>query len=306
MPAWLVTGGSGFLGRCLLDTLEHDPPPDAEVWALGRRCPRGWNAQRFVAADLTDFDGLRAVLSRIEPAVVLHAAGRTPPAQPDELYRGNTLATALLLETLGQQSRETRVVLAGSAAELGPVDVPHLPVDESYSCHPVDAYGASKYLASVAGLAANPPLQVVVGRVFNPIGPGMPESQALGRFAALLADPETVRLSVGCLETRRDFIDVRDVARALIALAERGQPGLVYHVGTGRSNRVGDGLERLIGLSERTIAVERDPRIASNSGPLDSRADIGRIVAHTGWQPQVAWEQSLRDLWDAACGRGSH
>jgi GDP-4-dehydro-6-deoxy-D-mannose reductase len=87
------------------------------------------------------------------------------------------------------------------------------------------------------------------------------------------------------------------VARALIALAVRGRPGLVYHVGTGRSRRVGDGLEHLIRLSGRDVVVEVDPARAARRGPVDSRADIRRIEAHTGWRPEISWEQSLADLW---------
>jgi GDP-4-dehydro-6-deoxy-D-mannose reductase len=145
----------------------------------------------------------------------------------------------------------------------------------------------------------------MVARVFNPIGPGMSPNQALGRFASCLATPGPVELTVGDLDTRRDFIDVRDVARALIALARDGQPGLVYHVGTGRSQRVGDALEHLRRLRGGRVDVTVDPRLASRPGPRDSRAAIGRITAHTGWHPQVPWEQSLQDLWDESKrGRG--
>jgi GDP-4-dehydro-6-deoxy-D-mannose reductase len=153
-------------------------------------------------------------------------------------------------------------------------------------------------------------MEVVAARIFNPIGPGLPASQAFGRFAALLAGPQPeagpLRLEVGDLDTRRDFVDVRDVARAFIALAERGHAGRVYHVGTGRSERVGDGLDHLIRLGGRAVAVSvaassrADPAVGR--GPTDSRADIGRIVAETGWRPEIGWVQSLEDLWAEADG----
>jgi GDP-4-dehydro-6-deoxy-D-mannose reductase len=106
---------------------------------------------------------------------------------------------------------------------------------------------------------------------------------------------------VGDLDSRRDFVDVRDVALAVLALAERGEAGAVYHVGTGQSHRVGDGLEHLIRLSGRDVRVRVDPEVASGggAGPSDSRADISRIVAATGWRPQVEWHRSLDDLWNA-------
>jgi GDP-4-dehydro-6-deoxy-D-mannose reductase len=195
----------------------------------------------------------------VEPDVVIHAAGKTPPGEPDEFYRRNTLATLHLLDALRTTSRRVRVVLAGSAAELGPVPVELLPVGEDHPCRPAGAYGLSKWLATCAGLAAKPPLEVVVARVFNPIGPGIPPSQAFGRFATTLAGGSSEVLTVGNLEARRDFVDVRDVADALIALARTGRPGGVYHVGTGRSRRVGDGLDYLLRRCGRVVRVFAEP-----------------------------------------------
>jgi nucleoside-diphosphate-sugar epimerase len=302
MPVWLVTGGSGFLGRHLLQALLDLLSPGVDVIALGRRLPSGWPARSFLAADLNEPAQLAQALKSTAPEVVFHLAGRTPPGDPEAFYRDNTLATVRLLDGLRALDRPVRVVLVGSASELGPVAAEDLPVGEDYPCRPADGYGLSKWLATAAGLAARPPLEVVVARVFNPIGPGLPATQAFGRFAARLAEPgpDPVELKVGDLDARRDFIDVRDVARALIALAGRGQAGMVYHVGTGQSQRVGDGLARLIELCGREVTVEVDPELAAGRGRSESRAGIGRIVAGTGWRPEISWERSLDDLWDEA------
>jgi nucleoside-diphosphate-sugar epimerase len=303
MAVWLITGGSGFVGRHVLDGLkagvEGVARSEIEIVALGRRRPTGWPEQSFVTADLHDTTSLRRAVRTISPDFVVHTAGRTPPALDDELYRTNFWATIHLLGALRALDKPLRVVLSGSAAELGPVDAAHLPVNESYQCQPIGAYGRSKWLATRSGLAERWPMEVSVARVFNPIGPGTPPTQALGRFADRLSDPDPdpLNLSVGDLDSRRDFIDVRNVAQAMIALAMRGRAGLVYHVGTGRSQRVGDGLERLIRLGGRSVEVSVDPSLQSRRGPADSRADIDRIVSHTGWEPSFSWEQSLTDLW---------
>jgi nucleoside-diphosphate-sugar epimerase len=304
MPVWLVTGGSGFLGRHLLAALVARPA-GAEVVALGRRAPSGWPPHSFVRADLDDRPGLTRAVAALAPAVVFHMAGRTPPADPVHFFHSNTRAAVHLLDALRALDRPVRVVLAGSAAELGPVPVEDLPAGEDHPCRPADAYGLSKWFAAAFGLRQPPPLEVVAARIFNPIGPGLPPTQALGRFAAELAKagPDPLRLAVGDLEPRRDFIDARDVADALHALALRGRPGLVYHVGTGRSRRVGDGLERLIRLSGRRVEVVARPD--GRRGPMDSRADVRRIADHTGWTPRISWEQSLADLWDERAGRPS-
>jgi nucleoside-diphosphate-sugar epimerase len=309
MALWLVTGATGFVGRHVVEALtsSDERVPDAEVILLGRRRPQRWPQERFVAADLNDPEALRRGLERFAPDYVIHTAGRTPPASDDELYRANFWSTTHLLGALRTRNKPCRVVLSGSAAELGPVEAAHLPVGEEYAGYPVDAYGRSKHLATLQGLSERPPLEVMVARVFNPIGPGTPPTQAFGQFTARLGEPgpEPLDLPVGDLEARRDFIDVRDVARAMIALALRGGAGRAYHVGTGQSHRVGDGLESLIRLSGRAVRIRVDPALSTRRGPADSRAAIGRITADTGWQPQVAWEDSLADLWrEAHEGRG--
>jgi nucleoside-diphosphate-sugar epimerase len=316
MATWLITGATGFLGRHVLDALPlalaREGRFDDRVMVLGRRPPSGWPNESFVSADFDDFDRLRQAFRELAPDYVIHTAGRTPPASDEELYRANFWSAIRLLNVLRSLKSSARVVLSGSAAELGPVATADLPVDESYECRPADAYGRSKWLATIAGLAERPPLEVVIARVFNPIGPGMPSTQAFGEFAAQLRVQTTegnstssarqaqdpLAVWVGDLQTRRDFIDVRDVARALVALSLKGHGSTVYHVGTGQSRSIAEGLELLVQHFGRSIRVCPDPSRTSRRGPSDSRAKITRIVEHTGWEPTIPFEQSIADLWN--------
>lgn len=305
MASWLVTGGNGFLGRHVLALLGSTP--GADLFAIGRRRPAGIPKGRFIEADLSDSEALRSGLSGLAADFVIHTAGKTPPASDEELFRGNFEATNHLLAALRAIERPMRVVLAGSAAELGPVDESCLPVDENYPPEPVHAYGRSKWMATRIGLAEGPPLQVIATRIFNPIGPGTPPNQALGAFAARLAadGPEPIDLPVGDLYPRRDFVDVRDVAEALITLARTGRSGQLYHVGSGRSRSVAEGLDLLIAMSGRSVIVREDPALVRREGPADSRANIRKIVHETGWKPRIGFEESLRDLWNEVKTRSS-
>ena len=183
---WLITGGSGFLGGYVLKALADAP---YRVIALGRRHPGGWPVEQFVRANLDDAEALDQTIAAIAPDVVIHAAGKTPPASSTALYLANTRNTKHLLNALAATGKPCRVVLTGSAAELGCVPVEELPANEEQTCRPADAYGMSKWAATKLGLLAELPLEVMVARLFNPIGPGMPTSQAFGRFAAILAEP---------------------------------------------------------------------------------------------------------------------
>src|SRR5262245_35309816 len=124
MAVWLVTGGTGFVGRHVRDALlcgvAGRPRSETEVIVLGRSRPVDWPEPAFVAADLNAAVDLRRAIRRIAPDFVIHTAGRTPPATDEELYRANFWATTHLLSTLRSLKKPMRIVLAGSAAELGP------------------------------------------------------------------------------------------------------------------------------------------------------------------------------------------
>lgn len=311
MATWLITGASGFLGRHVLEILQLEMArggrPADRIVALGRTRPAGVPDSSFVSVDLGDAAGLDAAVREIAPDFVIHTAGKTPPATDEELFQANFWSTVRLLKSIRISGKPVRVVLTGSAAELGPVKTVDLPVGEDHPCQPMTAYGRSKWMATVSGLAEAGSVDVRVARVFNVIGPGTPDGQAFGRFASQLLSPgpDPLPMVVGRLDARRDFIDVRDAARAMVALALQGRGGRVYHVGTGHSRTVQEGLDALVQLSGRSVRICVDPRLSSPKEPDDSRARIDRIVSETGWQPTIPFQQTLNDLWNHARDRAT-
>ena len=292
-----VTGASGFLGRHLLAALRN---VNGLVVTFGRRKPTDNLGQMHWFGDLANPRELVEAIDAIHPRVVFHLAGRTPHPEARDYYRTNVGGTDTLLNAL--RDRSVRLISIGSASELGAVSEEKLPASESLACKPIGAYALSKWFATQRSLQAKPPLESIVARLFNLIGPGAPNDQAFGRFAELLTDPspDPLRFAVGNLAARRDFLDVRDSAEALVALAAFGRPNTLYHVGSGVSRSIGDGLNELIQLSGRRVLIESMP---GDSVPSDSRADITRIKEATGWTPQILWSQSLSDLWNEAARR---
>ncbi len=302
MATWLITGANGWLGGRVLDALGRTVADGDRIVVLGRTRPRAPRGALFVSADLLDPEGLGEAVKDVAPDYVVHAAGRTPPAADAEVYDVNFWGTDRLLNALRSLGKPIRVVLAGSAAEVGPVAAADLPITEDHPCRPTTAYGRGKLMATASALARRGPLEIVVGRVFNLIGPGMPESLAFGRFAAHLAEPSAgpARVPAGRLDARRDFVDVRDAAAALLTLATQAKPGRLYNVASGESRSIREGLDRLIALSGRAVVVAADPTAVRRGEVDDSRASVARIAAETDWRPTTPFERSLRDLWESA------
>jgi GDP-4-dehydro-6-deoxy-D-mannose reductase len=294
---WLVTGTSGFLGRNLLEILNN--VINHRVITLGRQGMSDVN-DKIVKGDFSELLFWNETIEKYNPNVILNLAGATPPESDEKLWNANYNWIPSLVKSLEMQAKPIKLVHVGSAAELGEVPVSALPVAESYPAHPVSAYGKSKFAATNTILNANLKERPVVARLFNLCGPGQGTRQAWGRYAAELyasRNANKMTLKAFGLSSRRDFIDIRDAAAALIALANNHDSQGLYHVGRGSSHSIREGLDILIQLSKLNVNIVEEP--ALNKGPDDSIADNRRIIRETEWRPLISIEQSLSDLWQS-------
>ncbi len=256
----LVSGAGGFIGRHVLAALAARGSPVAVL-------PREMAAAEDIAATVRD----------MRPRVIVHLAGARGGLDLAALYQANVGLALSILSAAGRLSPAPKVVLAGSAAEYGPAAASDLPVGEDYPCRPISPYGMTKLAQTLSGLAAaGMGVPTITARLFNVIGPGMPEHLALGRFAARIArlGPAGGVLRTGPLEISRDFILVTDVASALVGLAfDADADGLVVNVCSGRPvslARLTRGLVDASGLPVRIVQAK------SSTGPLEAPISYGR------------------------------
>ncbi|MFD9129618.1 NAD-dependent epimerase/dehydratase family protein, partial [Kitasatospora sp. NPDC059571] len=289
----LLLGADGYLGRHAAAALRA--LPGADVRTAGRR------AAHDLPLDLgsAHLPALMADLAALAPDVVVNCAGAVSGSAL-HLAEVNTRGPALLCDAMLAAAPDARLVHLGSAGEYGACE-PGTSLGEDGPLRPVGVYGATKLAGSLT--VASAALDAVVLRVFNPVGPGAPAGSLPGRLARELhrAGPDgTVR--VGDLSAYRDFVDVRDVARAVALAATAARPlPRVLNVGSGLARpvrAVADGLVAAAGfggtLDESAAGSDR------SAGVSWQQADVAAAERELGWRPEVPFDTTLADLWAAA------
>ncbi|MDY7102859.1 MAG: GDP-mannose 4,6-dehydratase [Actinomycetota bacterium] len=292
----LVTGASGFVGLHLVGHLE----------AAGDRVTAG--DRRAGGPDLLDPTALRDWVGANHPDVVYHLAAFSSVAEswddPAATFRTNAEGTLNLLLAC-RDAGVGRVVCIGSADVYGKVAPDELPVDETTPMRPHSPYAASKAAAEQAAVWAGYGLglDVIRVRAFNHLGPGQSPRFVAAALAHRVAHNELTDgsvVTVGNLDARRDFTDVRDVVRAYRLLAEAGTAGEVYNVASGVDRAVRDLAEHYLARANRPMSLEIDPELFRPVDVPVVRGDASKLRAATGWVPEVPFDQTLDDLLDDA------
>ena len=103
-------------------------------------------------------------------------------------------------------------------------------------------------------------------------------------------------IPVGRLDTRRDFTDVRDVVRAYRSIIANGVSGESYNVCSGEDRSIGELAQALMTASGCTIDLVPDASLQRPSDIPVLRGDNTKIKSHTGWEPIVEFERTIRDI----------
>ncbi|WP_336318015.1 NAD(P)-dependent oxidoreductase [Streptomyces lavendofoliae] len=288
----LVLGSTGFLGGHVAAQLRAT---EGVRLLLGGRSP-GTDLPVDLA---TARPGpLAGALAALAPDAVVNCAGAVG-GDAVTLAEVNARGPAVLCAALREAAPGARLVHLGSAAEYGP-GRPGEPVAEDAPTRPVAPYGATKLAGTVAVTASG--LDAVVLRVGNPVGPGAPAAGLPGGLARRLAraggDPgEVIRL--GDLSAYRDFVDVRDVARAVVlAVTRPGPVPPVLNTGGGRAVRVRDLVDALVRAAGFAGRVEEAGGGSDRSAAVSWQcSDISAARRALDWAPRFGPADSVAALW---------
>nr|AAM77980.1 NDP-hexose-4-ketoreductase [Streptomyces carzinostaticus subsp. neocarzinostaticus] len=239
-------------------------------------------------------------LAAAAPDALVNCVGATG-GDPVRLAEVNARGPAVLCAPLLRARPTARLVHLGSAAEYGP-QTDRVPASESAATRPVTVYGATKLAGTVT--VSDSGLDALVLRVGNPVGAGAPASGLPGRVCALLRKTGTgpdVVLRLGDLSAYRDFVDVRDVARAVErAVTAPGPLPPVLNVGGGEAVLGRDLVHRLADTAGFRGRIEEQGTGSARSEHISWQcSDISAAAEVLGWQPTYSLARSLEALWSA-------
>lgn len=285
----LLTGASGFVGRHMAQLLVER---GCKVWGLARGSSAGFpKGVEWLPADLSDPSSLAQVPR--EFSAVVHLAGASVPS----LYAtaapvaSNVQLTLNLLEHL----KSGRVLLVSSCHVYSPATEPRREDDPTV---PHGRYGLSKHLLEELVPHYRRQLDIRVARPFNHLGPGQRPELVIPSLLRRLSSTaqETAPVVMKGLNSTRDFIDVRDVVAAYLAILELESPAqTTFNVCTGRGHTIEEVVFEVLRQlgSKRAVVFEGRPNSSDDNQVLVG--DPSRLAA-AGWRARFSLAESLASM----------
>ena len=306
----LITGISGFTGSHLADYFlaqgKHEIFGTIK-WRSNRENIRHIEEKiNFVDCDIRDAFAMKTVLQTSRPDYIFHLAAQSyVPFSwrvPQETLQTNIIGELNLFECVRDLKMDPMIHIAGSSEEYGLVLPDELPITEDNPLRPLSPYAVSKVAQDLLGFQyfKSYGIRIVRTRAFNHTGPRRAEVFVTSNFAKQLIEIERGKkkpvLRVGNLDAVRDFLDVRDVARAYALALEKGTPGEVYNIASGKGIKIRDLLNKLVSMSKIEIEIEQDPARLRPSDVDLLTGSAEKFQKATGWRPEIPFDKTLEDL----------
>jgi len=302
----LITGAAGFTGRALIQYLVSKGEQD--ICGLVHRIqPDPNNNIRYIEGDLLDQKRIQKIITDVQPDRIIHLAG-TQKGSLQDLLTTNIVATQNLLAAAHSIKEPCRIVIVSSSAVYGYAGTE--PIPETVPAAPLSMYGVSKAAQEMVARMdqVTHGSRITIVRPFNLIGPGQPATFVCGRIINQIAQIQSGlqnTLNLVEIESKRDFIDVRDVVRAYEALVNHPDfdtqcAGQIFNVGSGKTHNISEVIriiEKITGTSYPLNLSDASQKIMVPT-QLSDNTCIEKITA---WHPEISLEKSLNDMLVEKC-----
>jgi len=301
----LVTGGCGFIGSHLVDSLIKSGHEIVIVDNLLRgRYLWSENAvrPRLVESSILDRGAMLAVFAEFKPDMVFHMAAHhfIPFCEqnPFEAFETNVRGTLNIVDAATQAGSVKKFFLASTGDVYAPCTYAHAEIDPPA---PVYVYGETKLVCETVlrryKSSVKVPFDVTIGRLFNAAGSRETNPHFLPEVMRQLDAGASV-IEVGNTWPMRDFVDVRSMAKVIQALTEKTTGIDVYNIGSGHAMSVQSALEILIEASGRAVKiVPVEARKRPNDRPYLCPS-VSKITNLLGFACEGLSVKTAKAIWD--------
>lgn len=298
----LVTGGLGFIGSHLIDSLvkkNHKIKILTKTLSKKKNIKKSFKKIQIEKIDLTNFQQLGKIIEKFRPDIIIHLAGNASHSKsfenPLKDVDSNAKTTLFMLEKIRKLGIPCKFILGSTFIVIGKPK--KLPVNENTACNPTTVYGtnrlASEYFCKiyheVYGLHTN------IFRITNSYGPReqtIPEKNAVNFLIYKSFKKEEISIyNQG--KFFRDFIYIDDVISGINTILEKGKPGELYWISSGKRTwfyEFGNILEKTTGCKVKY----------SETPAYTKKVDVGNFVVSNsklrklGWSPKISTDIGIK------------
>ena len=299
---FLIIGGLGFIGSHLTESLTKN---DHNAEILTKTLSKKSNVNildkkiKIKKIDITNFKKLGQCIEQFKPNVIIHLAGNTSHSksfeEPLKDVDSNAKSTLFMLEKIRELDLKCKFLLGSTFIVIGKPK--KLPIDENTPCNPTTIYGtnrlASEYFCKiyhdVYGLDTN------IFRITNSYGPReqvIPKKNAINFLIYQAFKKQEISIyNKG--KIFRDFIYVDDVISGINTILEKGKPGELYWISSGKRTwfyEFGNILEKTTGCKVKY----------SETPTYTKKVDVGNFVVNNsklcklGWTPKISIDVGIK------------
>ena len=298
----LVTGGLGFIGSHLVESLSKK---NYEILILTKSLSKQSNLSnlnkniKIKKVDITNFNKVGKIIETFKPNMIIHLAGNTSHSKsfekPLQDVDSNTKSTLFMLEKIRQLKIQCKFILGSTFIVIGKPK--KLPVTEKSSCNPTTIYGtnrlASEHLCKIYhelyGINTN------IFRITNSYGPReqiIPNKNAVNFLIHKAFMKEKISIyNKG--EFFRDLIFVDDVISGITAIINKGKPGELYWISSGKKLWFKNFAKLLNKYTQCKVDYPPTPNYTK-------KVDVGNFVVNNsklkklGWQPKISIDEGIK------------
>lgn len=301
MKKVLITGGAGFIGSALIRDFEK---LDFEIFVIdnlsfGNRDFINIPDNHFYKEDIRDGERMKSIVAKINPQWIIHlAAVHFIPycnEHPFESGDVNIRGTMNILDAAKGAPNLEKMFFASTAAVYPISDVA---VSESHPLHPLDIYGLAKLTGErlLNEFYLESGIPTIICRFFNAFGPNETNPHLIPEIQQQINDGVRV-LKLGNTQPKRDFIHTYDMSRAVTMLMNKIENGIeVFNLGRGIEYSVVEIVEAFARQLNEEVNIEVDPAKVRATDRMHLLADVSKLKAYTGWEPEWGIDEGIKTM----------